>query len=181
MSERSSFEPFERWLPARNGESFRGKIHPPLEKHDQRKRSSLAIIIDRCPIRTSIVEGTTNLKESVPSYRRKSFSRERNFYLPFAPVRETRISRERDRGKYFPRVSYTGCEHARTIDEIPTNFQVVTTVATRTARGTPLACTMERNRTQRHAERMHGPGIIWLAPLEACVFIRRRVGAAQFH
>lgn len=24
-------------------------------------------------------------------------------------------------------------------------------------------------------------GIIWLAPLEACVFIRRRLGAAQFH
>lgn len=51
---------------------------------------------------------------------------------------------------------------------------------------TPLACTMERNRTQRHAERMHGgdraegPSIIWLAPLEACVFIRRRLGAAQF-
>ena len=58
----------------------------------------------------------------------------------------------------------------------PLNFQ-----GTEPARGTPLACTMERNRTQRHAERMHGPGIIWLAPLEACVFIRRRLGAAQFH
>lgn len=47
--------------------------------------------------------------------------------------------------------------------------------------GMPLTCTMERNRTRRHAERMHGLGIIWLAPLEACVFIRRRVGAAQLH
>lgn len=40
---------------------------------------------------------------------------------------------------------------------------------------------MERNRTRQHAERMHSLGIIWLAPLEACVFIRRRVGAAQLH
>lgn len=47
--------------------------------------------------------------------------------------------------------------------------------------GMPLTCTMERNRTRGHAERMHGLGIIWLAPLEACVFIRRRVGAAQLH
>lgn len=47
--------------------------------------------------------------------------------------------------------------------------------------GMPLTCTMGRNRTRGHAERMHGLGIIWLAPLEACVFIRRRVGAAQLH
>lgn len=47
--------------------------------------------------------------------------------------------------------------------------------------GTPLTCTMKRNWTRRHAERMHGLGIIWLAPLEACVFIRRWVGAAQLH
>lgn len=47
--------------------------------------------------------------------------------------------------------------------------------------GMSLTCTMERNRTRGHAERMHGLGIIWLAPLEACVFIRRRVGAAQLH